>query len=850
MTLPTVLAISTSVYIMSHDETFSQDRPLPAQEKRIAVPGSLYRQLANAPNLTALERVLDEQLKPLFHFSYCRILIRSQGHDHSDPGSQAGDKAILVTELHDDTGTFGHVSFFSDRGEALSAATREIADHISDVVSLAVARILAVESVGKKEMEKQLLLSFSAAIDKIRDRQDLFAVLRERLTRLLAFTDLAVSLYNPDRQTFRVFAHQVDNDIGHHPELTSVIAPEYTVQDGIHNVALHSEGPVVVRMEDALKSPNRHAGTQLIFESGVREMLLVKLTNGERILGFLNILSKSAGGFEHTNYAMLKGITDQLSTAIANIISREEIIRRDKENDILLAVSTAISASRTLDSMISVIRNRLRTLVYFNDICVSYYNLHSLDYRVLSYEGDLVCKHPGFGFVPETDFPLHDGIHNVLLHSHGVVCFDTDELKAMHMPHIDFMLNAGVFTCAGVRLVSNNFVIGALILTSDGPNGFTQADRSLIHRISQHLATGVSNVKATEKLSQQLEEIKSYKDQLQEQNTYLLEEAREGFSYDDIIGTSDVMQNVFQLLAQVSFTNSTVLLLGETGTGKELVARAIHNSSSRQDKLMVRVNCAAIPPNLIESELFGHEKGSFTGALERRIGKFELANHATLFLDEIGEMPLDMQAKLLRAIQEREIERIGGKGVIKIDVRIIAATNRNLLDEVQQGRFRSDLFYRLNVFPIALPPLRERGGDISLLAKQFVARFAKNNGKTISRISSNVMKALLAHPWPGNVRELEHQMERCVLMAKDHVIRDVLLPSSLPSTGPTGSPGIYTRTHEENERDYIIQILNKCNGKIYGPGGAAQLLDLKVGTLNSKIKKLCITKEQIILKQD
>lgn len=887
---------------MSHDNNLSQDQRLRPQLRQIEVLSLLYKHLMDANSVTELEQILGQQLKGLFYFCSCQILaesiIRNQiacspaerkthNADASDLTPEkpfdllncpikVGDKPLvfdvdaqdqkdarlelgyhfkidtrqaLIATLGARSEIWGYLCFFSDRPNTFARGTIEVADQIASVVSLAISRILAYERFKQEEREKQLLLSFSASIEKVKNRHDLFTVLRERLIKLLSFTDVAISLYNPDRGTFQVFAHQVELDIEQRPEFSHVIAPEYTVNDGIHNAALQSDGPVIVTIEDAMKSPNRHAGTQFIFESGIKEMLCVKLMNSERVLGFLNILSKKRGEFVATNYQILKGITDHLATAIANILSREEILRRDKENDILLAVSTAISASPTLDSMISVIRNRLGTSVYFNDICVSYYNLHSLDYRVLTYEGDLVCKHPGFGFVPETDFPLHDGIHNVLLHSPGVVCFDADELKAMNMPHIDFMLAAGVRICAGVRLVSNNIVIGALVLTSETATGFSQADRSLIHRISQHLATGVSNVKATEKLSEQLEEIQKYKVQLEEENAYLLEEAKEGFSYDDIIGASDAMQKVFQLLTQVSFSNSTVLLQGETGTGKELVARAIHNASARQDKLMVRVNCAAIPAELIESELFGHEKGSFTGALERRIGKFELANHATLFLDEIGELPFEMQVKLLRAIQEREIERVGGKGIIKIDVRIIAATNRNLWDEVQQGRFRSDLFYRLNVFPIMLPPLRERGEDISLLATQFVARFAKNNGKRISRISSNVMKSLLAYPWPGNVRELEHQMERCVLMAKDNVIRDVLLPPSITQI-EKASVGIYSKTHEENERDYIVQILNKCNGKIYGPGGAAQLLDLKVSTLNSKIKKLGITREQIILKDD
>ncbi|GGM95973.1 hypothetical protein GCM10010967_31860 [Dyadobacter beijingensis] len=319
-------------------------------------------------------------------------------------------------------------------------------------------------------------------------------------------------------------------------------------------------------------------------------------------------------------------------------------------------------------------------------------------------------------------------------------------------------------------------------------------------------------------------------------------EAPEAAQYKEIIGNGREMQKVFRALSQVSFTNSTVLLLGETGTGKELVARAIHLASGRRNKPMVRVNCAALPATLIESELFGHERGSFTGAMERRIGKFELAHNSTLFLDEIGEMPADLQVKLLRAIQEREIERIGGTMSIKVDVRIIAATNRDLETEVREGRFRSDLYYRLNVFPITLPPLRDRRDDIPALASHFVTHYAKANGRNITRISGSAMKELLAYPWPGNVRELEHLIERSVLMATENVIRHITLPVAKP--GHTSE--IYFKTHAENERDHIIAILNKCNGKVYGPGGAAQILQLKVGTLNSKIKKLGITREQII----
>jgi formate hydrogenlyase transcriptional activator len=291
----------------------------------------------------------------------------------------------------------------------------------------------------------------------------------------------------------------------------------------------------------------------------------------------------------------------------------------------------------------------------------------------------------------------------------------------------------------------------------------------------------------------------------------------------------------------VSTTNTTVLVLGETGTGKELIARALHNASSRKDKLMVKVNCAALPTNLIESELFGHERGAFTGALDRRIGKFELANHSTLFLDEIGELPLEAQSKLLRVIQERELERLGGKQTIKADVRLIAATNRNLEEEVKAGRFRADLYFRLNVFPINLPPLRDRSEDIEPLMHFFVDKYSKNTGRKIRKVSPKVIQQLRSYTWPGNVRELEHLIERSVLLTTDGVLQDVYIPKQTTADKQDLSFNL-NRTLEEMERAYIVDVLKRCAGKISGPGGAAEILDVPGNTLHSKIKKLGITK--------
>jgi two-component system response regulator HydG len=312
-----------------------------------------------------------------------------------------------------------------------------------------------------------------------------------------------------------------------------------------------------------------------------------------------------------------------------------------------------------------------------------------------------------------------------------------------------------------------------------------------------------------------------------------------------IIGESKQWMDVMEYVRIVAPTETSVLLLGESGTGKERVADCIHALSSRSHKPFIKVNCAALPASLIESELFGHEKGAFTGAVEKRIGKFEQADGGTVLLDEIGEMPFEIQVKLLRVLQEKEIERIGGKSPIRLDVRVIAATNRVLEKEIAEGRFRIDLYYRLNVFPIQLPSLRERKEDIPLLAYHFIDLFSQKMGKKIVGLSDDSFDRLLHYHWPGNIRELEHLMERSVLLAKGDTIRDISLPGNNGSQIQTSGISTEIKTIDQNEREHILTVLRKCNGKIFGPGGAAELLGIKVSTLNSRIKKLGIKKENI-----
>jgi two-component system response regulator HydG len=309
--------------------------------------------------------------------------------------------------------------------------------------------------------------------------------------------------------------------------------------------------------------------------------------------------------------------------------------------------------------------------------------------------------------------------------------------------------------------------------------------------------------------------------------------------FKGIVGSGKGMLEVLQHVKIVGASDISVLILGESGTGKELIARNIHDTSSRKLKPFVVVNCAALPANLIESELFGHEKGTFTGATDKRVGKFEQGNEGTVFLDEIGEMPLDLQVKLLRVLQEKEVESIGGKKR-KINVRIIAATNRNLEEEVAAGRFRLDLYYRLNVFPITLPPLRQRKEDILALADHYLSLYATKENKTITGINDSVKQAMLNYGWPGNIRELENLMARCVLLANGQIVNSVQLPGH--HNPKTAASDGHIKTMTENERDHILAALERCNWKIYGNGGAAELLELNASTLMSRMKKLGIEK--------
>ncbi len=391
----------------------------------------------------------------------------------------------------------------------------------------------------------------------------------------------------------------------------------------------------------------------------------------------------------------------------------------------------------------------------------------------------------------------------------------------------------GMQSCCALPLVVQGGAGGVLLFHSEKEGHFTPAQLPLLEKVSGVVALALDNCLA-------YEQIKQMKDQLEEENIYLQEEIQTEHNFGEIVGSSESLRKSLRRVEMVAPTNSSVLITGETGTGKEIIVRAIHSRSKRSNRPLIKVNCAALPSGLIESELFGHEKGAFTGALSQKVGRFELANGGTIFLDEIGDLPQDLQAKLLRVLQERQFERLGGTKTIDVDVRVIAATNREIEKSVADKSFRPDLYYRLNVFPISLPPLRERREDVPLLVHHFLKKYALQMDRPLKGISEATMRRLTNYSWPGNVRELQNLIERGVILSTGNTleIEDELIASASSAAAP--EEGDQPRSLEEVERGHIIKVLEQTGWVVQGPKGAAGILDMHPNTLRARMKKLGI----------
>lgn len=579
---------------------------------------------------------------------------------------------------------------------------------------------------------------------------------------------------------------------------------------------------------------------------GIHCLAVTPLRTLHRHIGMLLVGKGPQEAFARDEVVALQTLAEHLAVTLENLrlYHRQQQLTHDlealvetrtaalrssqKKYQTLLEISNALTSNLTRESLFYVLSQSLRQVLPFEVALLTLHDPEKDLLRVFALEGTARLRHFG-----------HVGTEVSRQESHVGWVFDQktpllrgDLEQERQFPVEDTLLAAGIRSYIVVPLVARAQAIGTLNVGSTTPHRYAEADALFLLEIAKQIALAVENMKA-------YEEIAALKARLQEENIYLQEEIKTQHNFEEIIGESQALKKTLKAVETVAATDATVLLLGETGTGKELIARAIHQLSPRKQRALIKVNCAALPTGLIESELFGHEKGAFTGALSRKIGRFELANGGTIFLDEIGDLPLELQPKLLRVLQEGECERVGGSHPIKVDVRVIAATHRDLEKVMEEGKFRPDLYYRLNVFPILIPALRERTEDIPLLVKYFVVKYSRKLGKKIETIPQKAMDALLASPWPGNVRELENVIERAAILSQGPQLE---LSEWLPKPGLTPR-GTQLPTLEELERDHILAVLELTGWRVSGEKGAAELLGMKPTTLEARMKKLGIKRK-------
>ncbi len=505
-------------------------------------------------------------------------------------------------------------------------------------------------------------------------------------------------------------------------------------------------------------------------------------------------------------------------------VTRDFTNRKSAEESLVLELSKAVLANPDIRQMLAAIDASIQRLIPHDVAAIALYDVndpHQLKMLQLSTGKDQAS-------IREVMLPIDGTPEGWTFVNQELLLMSQIGAKKAGQPAQQ--LKAGIKSGCWVPLSSRGEVVGTLFVGSRQEIAFDQHD-------GETLLQAASQIAGIVKIDHSFRRIAELSSKLKEEKRYLEEELRTEYNFEEVVGESNNLRAVLKQVETVAPTAATVLILGETGTGKELIARSIHTISPRRDQTFVKLNCSAIPFGLLESELFGHEKGAFTGAISQRIGRLELAHMGTLFLDEVGDLPLELQPKLLRALQEKEIERLGGRRTITVDVRLIAATNRDLTKMVKAGEFRSDLYYRLRVFPITVPPLRERSTDIPLLVNYFVNKHAKRMGKRIATIPPETMAALCAWQWPGNVRELENFIERAVILTPGSTLRAPLAELEMleEETRGTSDPNFHAA-----EREHILRVLRETNGMIGGSGGAAEKLGLKRTTLNSKLRKLGI----------
>jgi formate hydrogenlyase transcriptional activator len=668
----------------------------------------------------------------------------------------------------------------------------------------------------------QSLLDVSKAILEHRDLSGLFRDLSARLHSILQFDFLNLILHDPARNTMRL--HILESRTGDAPDAPPLELPPEESPSGW--VLLHQQPLIIPDIRQETRWPEV---IQLLRGHQVVTSCWLPLTTAQHALGALVLGFGSAVALE-SRLDFLLQIAAQVAVAVDNTLNYEKAeeyqlqlaCERDRLQ-VLLEITNALVSELAIRDLFPTITACLRRAVphEYSSLALLEPGTDQLKLHARVFGGDQEAIQEG------ATAKLDETPAGQAMESRRPVVLDVPGLLRFPSPIVHRLVAAGLKTVCSVPLITRNRVLGTLNAGSIRENAFSAYDVDFLSQVAGQSAIAIENAMAYQEIAQ-------LKDQLAEEKLYLEDEIRTEQNFGEVVGDSVPFKRVLDQVATVAPTGASVLILGETGTGKELIARAIHDLSTRRERTFVKLNCAAIPTGLVESELFGHEKGAFTGAITQKMGRFELANKGTLFLDEVGDIPLELQSKLLRALQEREFERLGGTRTIHVDVRLVAATNRDLAQMISERQFRTDLYYRLSVFPISVPPLRERATDIPKLVRYFTQKYARRLNKRIASISQETMDALIRYSWPGNVRELENLIERAVILTRGTTLD---IPSS-DIQSVSRIPGALTL--EEAERDHILRILEQANGVVGGRNGAAARLGMKRTTLQSKMKKLGI----------
>ncbi len=679
-----------------------------------------------------------------------------------------------------------------------------------------------------RNQQYEALLEVSSTIAAHRDLQDLFHELARCLHHVVQFDYLLLLLYEPSDNRMRL--HVLETAQQHLVRPPQPLTPE----ESPGGEAWLTQQPVL--LPDLTAEDRWPLIVGMLRSNGVCSSCYLPLTTAHRRIGALGFGSRSPAVYSTEDVEFMQQVARQVAVAVENALNGEQVrsyqqqLQRERDRlKALLETTNALNSRLEGKEIFTAITEAVRGIIHHDYTALS----------LLTPEGDQLQLY-ALDFVLRAEavsgdepLPLAGSPARIALEQNRPFRVDLANAGQFY-PQVRSILESESIQEGWVfPLITRNRKIGVLNVGSRTAGAISEEDIGFLSQVAGQVAIALDNMLA-------FKEIGELKDRLAEEKLYLEDEIRTEHNFGEMIGESPRFRQILRQIETVAPTNASVLILGETGTGKELVARAIHELSTRRGRTFVKLNCSAIPTGLLESELFGHERGAFTGAITQKIGRFELAHQGTLFLDEVGDIPLELQPKLLRALQEQEFERLGSTRTISVDARVVAATNRDLEKMIGEGQFRSDLFYRLNVFPVRIPPLRERRDDIPMLVRYFTQRHSRLLNRQIESIASETMEALVRYDWPGNVRELENLLERAVILAHGPVLRIAASELRQLEGKTIPGPAASVKTLEEAEREHIEQVLEETDWVVAGPNGAAARLGLKRTTLQSRIKKLGI----------